>query len=327
MTKLITAEMAARIDEMAAHADASLASRIDAGIGAYFARELERVLPEVLTEERVPLTGFEIIPVDTRSLAPHDDVWIEQTMTESGRAKLIADFADDLPGGDVGVSETARKVATYGSSAQWSVLDVMRAAATGKSLPNDKLRIATRSIEEQFHDVLWNGDRKAGLEGIFSHADIPRHVLKTNLLAMTAADLRDELNQIAKRALARTKGTFENKQLTLAVPHDLYAHITTTPHGTATDRTILEFILAGNPWIAEIRPAFHVAGAGKSGRDAIFAYRRDPSVLNFKIAMQPQAQPVQAKNLSLMVPMMGRIGGLHVRFPFETEIIEYPAAA
>jgi len=82
----------------------------------FFTRELEHVKASSYDVVRAPLRAFELIPTDSTAGAGAESVVYEQ-YDMTGMAKIVADYADDLPRSDVkGKQFVARVRATRPSS-------------------------------------------------------------------------------------------------------------------------------------------------------------------------------------------------------------------
>lgn len=318
---LLAQDVVSRMDASIASANPGL--RGDSG--AFFARQLEVILPEVLRTPRAPLDGFRIVPIGT-SLPPGADTYIAQHYDEAGRAKLISNWADDLPSVELNAAEDAFRCASYGVSAQWSLQDIAAAQLAGRSISSEKMSIAIRAIEEMFHNVLWDGDAKAGLHGLLTYQHIPKSVLAQNIADLGTPDaMIAALNEPMHRINKRTHGRVTGKVFRAALPIDLYNYLATTPRSSTSDTTILEFWTATSPFLRDVVPTWKLGA--EATQDKLIYLQPTPDKVRFEISRPPSPEPVQMVNLAMVMPFHGRTGGMYIPYPREMEILEMPKAS
>lgn len=302
--------------------------RLDAAnpqLGAFTERELNHVLTEVLKEPKPPLEGFALFPID-RDIPDGAESYTQKVVYESGRAKPIsgANPTQDLPTSGVASEEFVMRCRSYGVSAEWGLDELAASQFAGRPIDRDKMSAAMTAIETSIHDQLWDGDDD--IYGLFNTPYLPRMVTATTLTsASTAADIIDLFAAIGSTIKGRMNGQELQKALTILVSDDAYGYLAATPRTSTSDKTLLGFILDTNPYIAEIRPCTRVVGKATGGGDTLIAYQRRNAKLAFKYIRPPRAQPPQYRNLGVVVPMSGRAGGLHIKYPYEMLCVELPA--
>ena len=99
---------------------------LDAGETLFFERELENRKAQTYDVIRAPLKAFELIPVSSTAGAGAESIVYEQ-YDATGVAKMIANYADDLPRADVKGKEFVAKVKSVGNSYGYSLQEIRAA--------------------------------------------------------------------------------------------------------------------------------------------------------------------------------------------------------
>jgi hypothetical protein len=137
--------------DVSARLDAELRGRTDAGTlatalngtggGAYFSRQLEVVLAEVLKVPQSPMSGFELFPINT-SLPEGAESYTQRVEDEYGEAQVGGNMADDPPTSDVTRSEFTMAIAPIKTGFTYSVQDIAASIMTGMNLSQDRAAAA-----------------------------------------------------------------------------------------------------------------------------------------------------------------------------------------
>lgn len=303
---------------------------LDDAESIFFARELESKKARSYDIIRAPLKLFELIPGSFDANPGAESISYEQ-YDVTGRARIIGDYADDLPRADVIGREFAHKVKTVGTSYGYSVQEIRASAMAGKSLPDRKMAASIRAQREAWNRIGFYGDAANNLPGLLSNPTIvpvqaaasaetgnPRAWVGT---AKTGDEIIADLNALANAIVATTNGA--EIPDTIALPVNEYAYIASTPRGSGTDTTLLTFFLANNPFIKQVIPANELSAAEIDANfptntftgGVAIAYRRSPEVLTFEMPLFYEQLPPQARNLEWVVPCQSRVAGTFVYYP------------
>jgi hypothetical protein len=293
---------------------------LDANETANLDRALRYVEAQVYNVEYPELRHRRYIPQDNSVPPGADSVWYRQ-FEEVGKAKLIGDYADDLPRVDLVQREFSIPVKAIGDSFQYSLRDLQRAAMPG-GVPLDTLRAQTARnvIEWELDDIACVGRAAVGIQGLINN-DLVDVITPATVGGdvtwigdgKSAVGILGDLNKL------RTHVVSETNQIdtidTILLPSNLYDHVSTMPFSDHSDRTVLEWFKGNNPGITiEGWGKLDLANAdGDGGR--IVAYRRSPTVLQEKIAMEYTQLPPQARNLSFIVNAWAITAGTHIYRP------------
>ena len=289
--------------------------------GAKFERDLESVKSQVLEAKMVPQNGARLIP-QAGDVEPWAETFIHQMVDHTGVARLVSDYADDLPLVDAHGREDSYRVKEIGCAFQFSKKEIQQNARGNINLSQRRPMSARRAIEEKLNRIMWYGDIEGGLFGFFNFPFIPRYASDVAYDGTeTAADVLADLNTIANRPYLDTD-TVANQPNTMLVSPKVYTYISTTPRSSDSDATIMEYFLANNPFISEMENAQELAGAGPNGEDLIVVYRRELDYGQHKLVEPFTQHPSQEKNLAVITNCTAQTGGYVNDFPQEALIAE-----
>ena len=85
-------------------------------------------------------------------------------------AKIISNYATDLPRADVKGKPTTAIIKSLGDSYGYSIQEMRASAMAGKSLDARKAESARYQIDYLNNKIAWNGDAETGLRGVLSKA-------------------------------------------------------------------------------------------------------------------------------------------------------------
>lgn len=291
---------------------------LDAAETVFFERELEHRKAQTYDIVRAPLKAFELIPVSTEAGAGAETITYEQ-YDATGIAKIIANYADDLPRADVKGKEFTARVKSVGASYGYNLQEVRAAQMAGKPLEQRRANAAARAHRERWNHIAWHGDADNGIPGWLTNTNIPSAPVvagastNTEWSTKTADEILLDLNSAANGIVDLTNGA--EVPDTIILPIEQYSHIASTPRSTSSDTTILQFFLQNNPYINSVEWANELKGAFAGGTDGFIVYRRDPDAIEFEMPVSFEQLPVQERNLEFVVPCHSRVAGTIVRYP------------
>lgn len=308
---------------------------LDANESAFFARELEFLKARTYDIRYPQFKGILMIPVSTEA-GPGAATITYQQFNSIGMAKIIADYADDLPRADVAGEEFSTPVRSIGDSYGYSVQDIRSSQMSGRNLPSRKAFAARRAVDQEIDRIAWSatgGNVDAGLTGLLYNANITSSTVPTRsgrttwiADAKTADEILADLNDLVGSVVGLTLGVEEPD--TVGCPYAEYAHIASTPRSTGTETTILKFFLNNNPYIKAVVPVNNLrnvaplpsGGAGPG--NLLLCYKKDPQNLTLEIPQPFEQFPIQERNLEYVVPCHARCGGVIVYYPLSIAIYE-----
>lgn len=292
-------------------------TNLDSAETMFFQRELEQVKAKSYDVLKAPLKAFELIPVDSTTAPGARTVTYEQ-YDSTGIAKIISNYADDLPTADVKGKEFHSTIKAIGNSYVYSKDDIRAAQFAGKPLNQRKANAAVEAHRQLMNKLAFFGDSEYGIQGLLTNSNIPSApVVAGTATTLTWAtktpdEILKDLNSAVSDMLDLTKGV--EVPNTIVMPIAQYNHIATTARSANSDTTILEFFKGNNPNI-EVMWATELKGAFSGGTDGFIVYNRNPDKLWMEIPMMVQMSPAQEKGLSYIVPVESKFGGVIIPYP------------
>lgn len=299
------------------------------GATAFFTKELEHVKAktyDVLFPALKAINGT-LFPISTDAGSGAETITY-RVFTEFGLAKIIANYADDLPNVGVAGVERSSPVRGFGNAYSYSLQDIRAAMQVGRPL-NARLATAARRAHDQLGNRLaFTGDPNTGLQGIFNNSNIPDQEAGQNAdedstawANKTPEEILKDLND-AETAIITATNQVENPN-TLLLPVEQYRLIATTRMDSGTDTTILEYFLKNSSGITMVEPVNELANvAAFGGNDVFIMYDRSPDKLTLELPQPFEQLPVQEDNLMFKVPCHSRFGGVIVYYPMSMLIVE-----
>lgn len=297
--------------------------RFDANESLFFARQLEYIRPKAYVVKRAKLSALELMPIDT-STNPGAEFITYRQYDSVGSAKIIANYADDLPRADVVAKEFTSPVRGIGDSYGYSIQEIRAAQFTGTDLNTKKQAAARRAHDELINKLAWAGDTVSGLPGLLSNANIPGYVIPADgtglsklLSTKTPDQIIRDLNGVVNSVFTVTKGVHRANELWM--PLAQYAYISSTARSITSDTTILAFFLANNPFVTKVTPVMELGSTANGGAngatDTMIAC--DNSIDNYQLnlAMMFLQHAPQQKGLEFVVPCESRFAGVTIEYP------------
>jgi hypothetical protein len=291
--------------------------RLDANESVFFARQLEFIKSQSYDVKRAKLNALEILPVSTAT--PEGATTITYRQYDSvGAAKIIANYANDLPRADVSGKEFTSPIRSIGISYGYNVQEIRSAQFSGTPLSEKKMRAAQRAHEELVNRLAWAGDTEHGLPGFMTNANIPAYTVpadgtgSSKLWTAKTADLiiRD-VNGIINQVQTQSKGI--HRATMVLMPLEQYALISSMPRSTTTDTTVLAFLQANNPGVTF--KAVIELDAFNGGLDRMVAGEFSIDNLQLELPMAFRQYSPQQSGLEFVIPAESRFGGVIVEYP------------
>lgn len=291
---------------------------LDASESAFFSRQLEYVEKEIYETRYPELNGRDLVPVKT-DIPSGAETYTYYEWDQRGVAKIISDYANDLPRADVLGKQTTSYIKSLGASYGYSLQEIRAAQMAGVSLDSLKGDAARRAIEEGIDTLIQKGSSAHNLLGLLNQPNAITYVTPNGVSGFpqwskkTSDEILADMNGIANAIYTTTKGIERGD--TIILPNAQYGLIASQPRSSLSDTTILEFFLKSNPWIKAVVPWYACTGAGAASSDRMVCYRRDKRALEVLIPQEFETRPPQEKGLAFEVPCHARCGGVVVRLP------------
>jgi len=308
---------------------------LDAGESVFFARQLERVKAQTYDIKYPELKATALIPVSMDAGSAAETITYE-SYDQVGIAKMISNYADDLPRADVKGRQYSTPVRSLGDSYGYNIQEIRASAMANKNLPTRKANAARRAIDKLINDIAWfakGGQVDGGLTGLIYNANITKVAVTTRgghvkWSDKTADEILADMNEVVADQIALTKG--QEVPDTLALPINQYSIISTTPRSSTSDTTILDFFLKNNPsirrvvWVQELAGLTTVpsTGAASAGIDVMICYKASPDNLTLEIPQAFEQFAAEPRGLEFVVPCHARCGGVIVYYPLSVTVVE-----
>lgn len=308
---------------------------LDANETAFFTRELELVKAKTYDIVYPQFKALELIPISTEA-DPGDDSITYRQFDSVGVAKIIADYADDLPRVEVKGLEFTSSIRGMGVSYGYSLQEIRRAARVGRPL-NQRKANATRRAHDQLTDRLaWEGDTTHNIIGLLYHPNVTKAVVQTGVTTSNVTwapgqkntdeivtDMMDAIDDV----INLTNGV-ENPD-TLLIPLARWGRISGTRMAAGTDTTILEFFRKNRPeinvpagGILALNALDPKPSGGAGPTNAMVAYERNEDKLTLEIPQPYEAMDPEKRGLVWNVDTHSRIGGVIIYYPLSVSIID-----
>lgn len=289
----------------------------------FFQRELEAVESKLYEEKQLELKARQIFPVrtDTDPGAAYRSYYMTSM---SGMAKIIGDYADDLPAADIFAREYTAYVKTLGVSFHYTTQEIRAARFANRPLETRKAASARRAIRELEDRLVWNGDVNHNIQGLVDHPNVSTQAATTGTAASTlwanklGREILDDFGLAVRTMRSNSSGVWSPDSV--IVGEDEYAILQTryVDPANGSNVTVLDWIMQNkdgfgikNVWAVEhLEDAFTVGTANA----AVF-FVRDPEVAEIDIPMEMTMHPPQQKNLKFNIPVESRFTGLIMRHP------------
>jgi hypothetical protein len=301
----------------------------DIGATAFFNRELESVKAQTYDRKfpRLKAADGTLFPINTTAGAGAESITY-RSFTTLGMAKIIANYADDLPVVGVAGVERTSPVRGIGEAYVYSLQDIRAAMQAGRPLNPQLATAARRANDQKVNRLAFFGDDQTGLIGLFNNPNIPDGEVPLNAGSTsrrwenkTPDEILTDMNGIETDIVTSTNQV--ESPDTLLLPVAQYRHIATTARSSTSDTTILQYFLANSAGIRTVEPVNECANvAAFGGNDVMVAYERADDKLTLELPQPFEQLPVQEKNLAFTVPCHSRIGGLIVYYPLSVKIME-----
>lgn len=297
----------------------------DAAESMFFARELEHIKARTFDVKYPRLLSRQVIPVSMEAGPGALSITYYQ-YTDVGIAVLVSNYADDLPRSDAFGTKFTSPIEPVAGSWGINIQEMRSSDKAQRRVAQRKSNSARRAWETKVDTIGFEGDTNTGLGGFANNSNVPLTTLTAGVGGDEEWRLKtpDEIISDLSSAYAATHLATNDVESpdTLALPSRAYTHISTTPRSSTSDTTILEFLLSKFPDLKSVFPwwKLNTAGAGGVGRGIL--YTRNPDHVTLEIPQDFEQLPVQPRNLELLTPTHGRVGGVIFPYPLAHRYID-----
>lgn len=298
----------------------------------FFARELDYVKSQSYDVEYPEMSALSSFPI-SHEVPEGAESFTYYSYDKTGMAKIINNYATDLPRADVKGKPTTGYVKSIGDSYGYSVQEMRASRLTGKSLDVRKGEAARYAIDYLVNKIAWAGYKEHNLMGVFSEEnDIPKFIISsvevdgvqhTEFSYKNADQILADINGMQKYVAKITKNV--EKPDTLKLPSDVYIDLATR-RIPDTETTVLKFIMDHAPYLKEISEANELQAdatdMNPTGKNVAFFYTNDERKMTLEIPMDFYQYPLQEKGLEVEIPCEARAAGMVIYYPLSALIAE-----
>lgn len=295
-------------------------SEEDASI--YFARELDFIKAKTYDKIYPDLSAMNLFPV-TSEVDPGAETVTYYSYEKTGMAKVISNYATDLPRVDFRGEPHIARIKSLGASYGYSVQEMRAARMVGKSLEAKKAESARYAIDYLNNKIAWVGDKQHNLTGVLSSGnDVPLYTIpagasgKTEWKHKTAQEILADINGMQ----AFTSKITRNKERpdTLAVSSENFIEISTRQL-EHTDTTVMAFVLKNAPYLKTIVPVAELQADADDtnpfGQNVALMFSKDADKFAIENPIPFIQHPLQPENLEMKVPCEARTAGVMIYYP------------
>jgi hypothetical protein len=300
-------------------------ARLDANETAVLLQQLEFMRARTTDIERPEFKARMLVPV-TSEVDPGAETWAYSQWDRVGMAKIVANYADDIPKVATFAKKFVQTVETIALGYGWSWLDLQRTARAGVPLRTRLAQAVRDGFEQKIEVIGAIGIAETGATGLLNSANVPAIAAAAPASGTSAVwggadktplEVVDDLLAMENAVINNTKGVRSADTLILPLAKLNYIaqkSIYNTAPSNPLD-TILSVFLAKSRSITNVE-FWHFADTVNTGNTPrATMYKRDPTVVHMEIPQEQQEMPPQAKNLSLEINSVGRIGGVAWEYP------------
>lgn len=298
----------------------------------FFARELDYVKTQTYDVEYPEMTALSLFPISSE-IPEGAETFTYYSYDHTGMAKIINNYATDLPRADVKGKPNTGYVKSIGVSYGYSVQEMRASMMTGKSLDVRKGESARYAADYLVNKIAWMGSKENNLIGILSEEnDIPKFVLstvmvdgeeRTEFCYKDADQILEDVNNMQKYVSKITKNV--EKPDTLVLPAHVYIDLATR-RIPDTDTTILKFLMDNAPYLKEIREANELQAESTdmnpTGSNVCLLYTNNPKKMTLEIPMPFLQHTIQEKGLEMEIPCEERVASIIIYYPLSALIAE-----
>lgn len=287
--------------------DSESRSKADA-VGIWFADQLKQILNRQYEEAYPETNALALFPVTTE-IAPTTRVFEYHIFDGVTMAKIIADYADDLPLVDANAALETGRVFRFGNAWQISLDEIKTGAALGSSLSDRKAALAREGHESLINELVFVGSAAHKIVSVFNHPNITKVTSATGAWA-DSEKASEELQGLIDKMEELTKG--KHKVTDIVIPPSQRKVL--SKRMPETTMSYLQWFQEQNNGItiSSISELEDIDGAGTK---AILAYEKNPLNMSIEIPEAFNMLPMQPKDLHFKVPCTSKATGLIVYRP------------
>lgn len=293
-----------------------LGIRFDANESGQFLRELENISARVTETVFDKFRADEFVPIET-GIDPADESHTWSRFTAVGSAKLIANYADDLPNIEEYGEQTTTKIVPLGDSYHYSTQDIRASRKLGRPLEMRKAKIAREAIERLADTMTALGSAQNNIQGFLNASGVP--ILASGYFgdwddpATTGAQILSDLRLMEFTVWTQSRQNHMPNAMIFGTQS--YAALS-KPYSEFIGDSVKDIFLRGSNFIKSIDSwvKCDLADAQANGERAV-VYEKDLENLYQIRPIIFESTSPEARGLKFVVSCEARHGGVVVRRP------------
>lgn len=295
--------------------------RLDANETAFLTRQIEHVRSKTYEVKYANLLARGFIPTATDIPSWAQNV-VEVVYDSNGRARVVANGADDQPRVDVTASESTIKVVSLGAAYGFNMMDLRQAAATGVPLSDKKAMAARRAIDTAIDEILATGKLDSVGQafngvGILSASVYGGSSVTpgtgASWFGQTVALILTDIANLLNKVDEETKQLFAANTV-LCAPRE-WNILNTKEASSFTNDTIMTVLRRIYPGVTFEKWHRCTDASGTPGTNRVLAYAKDPEVIEAIVPQEFEQIPPQLRNFETLINCHARCGGVRVHHP------------
>lgn len=295
-------------------------------VGSTFTYEMLSNVARKVYEVKYPeYNALSIFPV-SQDARPFDSFYSYEVMDFVGKAKIVSDYADDLPTVDAVAAINNKPIFTLGDSYVYSHLEIEAAIANRKPLQEYKGKAARLAIDALVNQLTVYGDDNYNLTGLLTDQSIPRVAAAVGVggstlwSQKTAQEILADLNNLVQAIIVNSKNVERPNRIVIS--NISYGILQNTLTAAVGGVSALAYFKSTNPFIEKIIPMWELDNAGPGGTNMAIAFNNDPSKISIELPQVFRQLDPQLRNLTYYTLCYARYAGLVVRYPASVAILE-----
>ncbi len=302
----------------------------------FFARELDYIKSKAYDKRYPEFTALQMFPV-THEIPEGAESFTYYGYERTGMAKIISNYATDLPRVDVRGEMKTGYVKGIGDSYGYNVQEMRASRMAGKSLDSRRSDSARYHIDRLTNKLIWMGDKDNKLVGVLSDDnDIPVYTMTAGAVTKAISWMfkdPDEIVEDVKSMLTQMDNSTQSveKPDRLGIPSDVYTALSLR-RIEGTEASVLKYLRDNLPGIqiischelnanrTETNPYAKEGGTAAGGLGVGLLYKYDADKLSAEIPMPFLQHPAQYKNLEVEIMCESRVAGAVIYYPMSAMI-------
>jgi len=292
--------------------------KLDSNDLAFFNRELEYIKAKSYDTKQRMLKAAQLVPVSTEAGAGAREITFRR-YTEVGTARIISDYAKDIPRADIYGEEETIKVKHIASSYGYSIFEIQESRRVNRRLDARRAKAANRAVDERMDRLVWFGSTAHNIQGLLDYPGILEYTVPNGASpaapqwdGKTSAEILVDMNAMISTPVEATNEV--ERPNTLLLPVHQYELIASMRNSDSSDLTVLEYFKRNRPGVL-VETLDYLKNAGGSTVDRMLAYVRDTDHLTQEMPVPRRQEAPQQDGLEVEVIVWADHAGVIVYYP------------